>query len=444
MSHRPIINVVVLDTYTEEIIDDFTTTENLVKIYFNSEEMNFDPCLGHIEEKIDSKIHPLIEDLYKISLAIYLSDLMIRRDDQLLVRTISILIAVSNIERWVFFKKKLEGILSQLSGDHFTFNFVQKSQNNVNFIMRRNIDTKKVVSLFSGGLDSLAGVSWLLDREFEPILVSHGSQTKIINIQRKLADSLTNRFEGRITSIQINARTRNIEPKENSQRLRSFLYLTLGCIFALHNGIENLYMFENGVLAMNIPISNARIFLNTRTAHPTFLKMYENFIKEFFNINFNIFNPFLEFTKAEVISLLNNDNFRDLIQNTISCSQLSYLRYSGYSISEIWHCGWCYPCLIRRISMEASNLNDYDVNYAEDLSHNFNDLNEEIKNIIFELINFTNHFNNLNDINEILENFHKFYVSGFNPEPLIRMYQRFVEEARSFLSSIDGCDELFS
>lgn len=410
--------------------------DDFLKIVFSGRKANFKPRFEYLETALGEKLQPLIEDFYRIALAVYISDLNFKRTAKVPNRTIRILISISDRKLWVLHKQSLEGVLYQLSGDNFVFHFVQGKRARRRFAMTRDVEPDWVVSLFSGGLDSLAGVSWLVEKGLKPILVSHSSQTKVTSLQWSLAARLEELFGDDLEFHQINAvRMRGkLKPKEGSQRLRSFLYLTLGCIFALHRGISKLYMFENGILALNVPISNSRIFLNTRTAHPAFLSMYEDLVSKIFGMKLDVINPFLEKTKAEIVSLLDKRGFRDLINKTISCSRLTALIMDRrrIPISKVWHCGVCLPCIIRRIAIDASGLSAFDVLYADDVLEDFNNLVPEGKRVILELLEFSRKLRECKNKDEVLQIFPSFFVERIDPEPLIDMYLRYVDELRGF------------
>jgi hypothetical protein len=91
--------------------------------------------------------------------------------------------------------------------------------------------------------------------------------------------------------------------KETSQRSRSLIFLAFAVLAATsteryRNGeTVPLYVCENGFIAINPPLTIARIgSLSTRTAHPDFLgRMQEIF--DGVGLRINIVNPYAEKTK---------------------------------------------------------------------------------------------------------------------------------------------------
>lgn len=430
------VDVILVDRHTKRALSSFNIAGELLRIQLSGKKANFKPRFEDLETAVGREFQPLVKDFYRIALAVYISDLNFKRMAKVPNRTIRILISVSNRKLWVHHKQSLETVLYQLSGDNFVFHFVQGKQTRHQFEVAGEVDPDHVVSLFSGGLDSLAGISWLTERGLKPILVSHSSQTKVTNLQHSLATRLESLLGDVLEFHQINATRRRgkLKPNEGSQRLRSFLYLTLGCVFALQKGISKLFIFENGILALNIPISNSRMFLNTRTAHPAFLNMYEDLVSRIFNAKLDVINPFLEKTKSEIVSLLDRRGFRSLIKNTISCSRFTALIMDRrhIPISEIWHCGICLPCILRRIAMYAAGLSTFDVKYADDVLKDFSSLAPEGKRVILELLEFCRKLKECKGKDDILTAFPSFFVEGIDPEPLIDLYLRYVEEVRGF------------
>src|SRR5690606_15445410 len=100
-----------------------------------------------------------------------------------------------------------------------------------------------------------------------PLLVSQGSP-KEVGPQERLAQALGlafNRFEGRV-----NERWR--QPYEPSTRGRSILFFAYGVVAASSCGLTRVHVPENGLIAINAPLTRRRIgSLSTRTTHPHFM-----------------------------------------------------------------------------------------------------------------------------------------------------------------------------
>jgi hypothetical protein len=285
----PSINVLVTDNEADEQLSNFLLEPSCLKIRFAGPDANVNDDLQNIEQLVGHELHPLVLDFYKIALSVYIADLQKKKKSKTYCRTISILIAVSDTGKWNSLKQKLEGTLRFLSGDNFKFYFVKSEKQTAPFKFEER--DKRVVSLFSGGLDSLAGAKWLFDQKLEPVLVAHGGRNNMLKVQSALVDKLGQIAGKKLLFGQISARARlgkKLYSKEYSEPCRSFLYLNLGLVFALELGIKKLFVFENGTLALNVPISQSRIYLNTRTTHPVFMEDYKKFgVFHLWSANFN-------------------------------------------------------------------------------------------------------------------------------------------------------------
>src|SRR5439155_19728709 len=78
-----------------------------------------------VEQALGSKIEPLVLDLYRIALVVYVWD--IRSDRTHPPRHFRALISVSNKDKWDGARSHLEATLGFITGDVFSFNFVQNN-----------------------------------------------------------------------------------------------------------------------------------------------------------------------------------------------------------------------------------------------------------------------------------------------------------------------------
>ena len=219
---------------------------------------------------------------------------------------------------------------------------------------------------------------------------------------------------------------------ETSQKSRSFLFLTLASVIALELGIDEIYLFENGVLAMNLPIVPSRSFNNTKTAHPEFLAKFNGFLKAVYKCPTFVQNPFLLRTKGEVISLLNCAEFQPMVQETVSCSDVGRLRYEGVKTSLVRHCGKCVPCILRRFAVDAAQLGSYDGKYQIDILGDFYSLSVEPRTTILQTLDFGHRVESLSD-DDIFNDIPEIYVDNVDPVPIIEMMRRYIIEVKTCL-----------
>lgn len=426
----PKINIQVVDEYSDAALSQYELDENIKKIHYGASR-DFDLYLSEIEKFIGHSLHPVVVDLYKIAVTVYISDLQITRPTRAQSRTICILISVSDKSKWDAEKQHLESTLRILSGDNFTFHFVQGKYPDTGFVFTKK-DEHKAVSLFSGGLDSLAGVKWLVDKAIKPVLVSHDSNSKKTTHVQNILYSGLKKIINNLDSIQVKSRpiSSDLKSKELTQKTRSFLYLTLGSMIALELGISDVYLFENGVLALNIPITTSRIHTNTKTAHPTYISNYNRILSDVFPDAISVKNPFVSMTKGEVISVLNNDSYKPLVKETLTCSRAFKLQITQGTNAK--HCGVCIPCILRRSAMHSAALWDYDDVYASDIVGEFEDIPQEGKTILFQLLYFIRSLDK--DNTDILTNMPEFYIEEVDTNESITMMRRYGIEVKTMIN----------
>jgi hypothetical protein len=154
---------------------------------------------------------------------------------------------------------------------------------------------------------------------------------------------------------------------ERSQRSRAFMHITLGAITSLHAGTNELYMYENGFGALNLPFDATQIGVETsRAANPVFLQTMENFVEMVSGKPFKIVNPFFFLTKAQALRKAQVGKFGVSLAETFSCDRFPDWREGRPQ------CGTCASCILRRLSLEAAGLAACDLgsSYARDVKSN--------------------------------------------------------------------------
>ena len=151
--------------------------------------------------------------------------------------------------------------------------------------------------------------------------------------------------------------------RESSRRGRSFLFVSLALVTAASLGADEVCVCENGPLALNLPLTAAMV--PTRHAHSQFLKAMERFARQLFGTSIRIWNPFELRTKGQLTRTF--APHPDLALETVSCWNQQWAgRGRNYGRG---HCGFCLPCLVRLVSLEAAGIRfpkghfDYDVRH---------------------------------------------------------------------------------
>lgn len=214
------------------------------------------------------------------------------------------------------------------------------------------------VALFSGGLDSLAGVLERLETTDEEVfLISHRSgQPTIKRTQAKLAEALCRNYPGRVHHYSFDCGLASERGAEETQRTRAFLFGSIAFAVAHRLGLHSFFAYENGVTSLNFirrqDLMNARA---SRTTHPQTHALMADFLSEVHGNPVKVVNPFWTKTKTDVFTLLDSVHGRDLINSTVSCSK-TFDRAPGNAT----HCGCCFQCVDRRIAAYAAGLHAID------------------------------------------------------------------------------------
>lgn len=202
----------------------------------------------------------------------------------------------------------------------------------------------EAVALLSGGMDSLIGALDLQARGIDFLAVSQtvrGDGDK----QAEFARVVTGGADARLLQLNPNVST-SWTSKEPSQRSRSLGFLALAILGASAAAIRtggdvNLYLSENGYIAINPPLTAARLgSLSTRTAHPEFLSAVQQ-VLSLVGLPVTIKNPYILKTKGEMlVECANQGALGTLALASTSCGRFQHYGYT--------HCGRCVPCQVRR------------------------------------------------------------------------------------------------
>ena len=326
-----------------------------------------------------------LADLLDVVMAVYAADRRSRRDFKGIAsgqRRISVRIGVRNPGLWATAEvgQKLHELLYWLSEDEWSFDFVKRraipsAAESELFLFRLPPTTPVTVSLFSGGLDSLAGLaSHALERSRgSNVLVSGYTHGRLAHQQRSQVDIIRSAW-GRGEVLEHIPEVHHVavpfgihkpigHQEEKSQRTRSLVFLTLGVATALQAGTEMLWVYENGVGALNLPMNETQLGAdNSRGVHPRSLLLAEDFLRVALQRTVHISNPFLFSTKTQMCRALINSGFAYAVSYTISCDGFPQRIHNQPS-----QCGHCTSCILRRQSLRASGLEQYDHGFRYDV-----------------------------------------------------------------------------
>jgi 7-cyano-7-deazaguanine synthase in queuosine biosynthesis len=306
---------------------------------------------------------PVAMDLLLLGGAVFCADKLALRVDaaDLWTRDLELQLPVSAVDLWSAASDRLHETLSFLSGDRWRVDFVEREVPVADTQETLKGAEDEVVSLFSGGLDSLAGVIEILEAPGRVVLVGHHDSSLTDNRQTALFARLSGHYgSDRVTQRRLllrpaaaNATQHRPLPeqeREDTTRARSFLFIAAGLAIADALGPNTaLYIPENGFIGVNVPLTDARAgSLSTRTTHPFFMDRMRVLLNEL-GLRHPLENGFRLLTKGEAVERSpNRDLLVSLAPETISCSHPEYARLRHL---DQGNCGYCYPCLIRRASL---------------------------------------------------------------------------------------------
>jgi hypothetical protein len=298
-------------------------------------------------------------DILALAALVYLADTRIsriRHAEDSWTRELSIELPVFNFKKWSFVSEMFAKMLNFLTGDRWEISFTQRDKTlSENNLIAAEYD---VVSLFSGGMDSLISTINHLESNHSVALISHAGDSYTKNVQQKLLEEFKDKYSNIAPSYfnlwMFFKKNFILDGEiENSTRSRSFLFFAFG-IFALSgmNGINVLQVPENGLIALNVPLDDLRIGSHsTRTTHPFYMNLWNRILSEL-GLPYSIENPYWNKTKGEMaVECLNKDFLLKTIKESTSCSSPQKVRWLGQPSQ---HCGYCVPCLIRRAAMHKA------------------------------------------------------------------------------------------
>ena len=218
------------------------------------------------------------------------------------------------------------------------------------------------------------------------------------------------------------------------------MFLSLATAVAEGLGLYEIFIPENGILAINVPLAACRTgSRSSRSAHPRFLWYFEKIVNQLFGQEYKIRNPFIFKTKAEVLEVFKGTGIEGELANSIPCSRYSYgvMMDKRRGKRVCTHCGACFACLIRRAAMIKADLADQDAEYIIRSFREFIPLREGERLGLIHLVDFCNAISDASDDQILLRHPQLFLPNQYLPDaekgsiPAIevaRMYRRFANE----------------
>ena len=330
-----------------------------------------------IEQPFMRRLMPVERDALDISMAGYTADRRSLRERRKKTstgqRNIEIKVAVREPQVWERHevKEELHRLFEWMSGDCWTIELIpcrglKEEDIGQEYLFATQPEAPAAVSLLSGGLDSLAGFAGQLGGQIyrSHVLASAYTNSRQRAQQTRLVDIVAETLRDRGTTgqpklehvaVPMGINTKLGNDVEKSQRMRAFVYLTIGVITAKQAGSDTLHVHENGVGALNLPLNETQLGVdNYRGVHPRSLMKVERLFSKVFEQEIHIKNPFLFNTKAEVCAALPRAGLSEAVRETVSCDKFP-LRMPGTP-----QCGVCTSCILRRHALWSAGLRECD------------------------------------------------------------------------------------
>lgn len=319
-------------------------------------------------------------DLLSIAAGAYALDRVVRRrktqaKNEFGGRTFKVCFHVADVAYWEgSAKDRLADLLYFLTSDVWLLSFASHDRSSFVQVQKSlelpNAERPQRLALYSGGLDSAAGLGCqLLRGQRNILLLTVGHQSTIrprcIRQLRQLRSTLPQAatlFQASFIVHLDNAK--ELKEQETSQRVRGFLFCTVAALVAAAWGIHDIDLYENGPGAINLPLvagagSNG---LSTRGAHPSFLAKMTGLASEALERELVFGLPFLWSTKASMVrEIAREPKLVPWVEQSLSCV------HSSLRVPVTSHCGKCPACIERRQAFVAAGIDDDRTGYKTDL-----------------------------------------------------------------------------
>ncbi len=325
-----------------------------------------------IEKRYEATLSGSVQDFLYASMGAYIADLRIprRTAEDRWSRALTLHLPVFVQSRWRSASRSFAAALEFLTGDDWTISVRERCGDRPEPSAPTDPELPRTVSLLSGGLDSLVGAIDLLSTGDAIAFVSHHGGGSTPKFQNDTFGTLRVRYGEQCSKNQFYV----VGPKlggdgEPSKRSRSMLFFGLGV--AVANAIGEtvpVVVPENGLISLNIPLTRTRSgSSSTRTTHPHFIARLRQALIDL-GVSNDIEMPYRHLTKGEMLAnAADRDALETMLPLTMSCSHSEVARWKGATPGV--HCGYCFPCLIRRAAVTAAGLEEADAPYTFDVRH---------------------------------------------------------------------------
>jgi len=306
-------------------------------------------------------------DLMEIATTVYVVDQLVARPGKQELNTgsswgrdLRVEIPVREPQAWNGHADRLAELLAWLTDDSWDLEFTQLGDGTGPLdapqgFLFDTVPDRAAPVLFSGGLDSAAGLADLLTSA-DAVAVSVDTNNWMQHVQQRVLRELNTAPRGVCVPVRYRVSMRGQKrPAESTQRSRGLLFLAAGIATAWTLRQDRLQVFENGIGAINLPYLRSQFGSQASKAmHPRTLRMAQELAAVISGRPFRIDAPGMTSTKAQLILKAPADADHALAR-TVSCD-------TGFSARVPCHapCGTCPSCLLRRQALHSADKDGLD------------------------------------------------------------------------------------
>lgn len=320
-----------------------------------------------LTQKLGRTLSPRVADLIEMAAAVHLVDRATKRPTatragEAWSRHLRLRIGVRDTKSWDDEGKRVEltRFLRRLTDDTWQFEFVERvaparPAECISFLFDTPAGAD-LVALYSGGLDSIAGLLLDVEAGAHPLLMSVGTNPRLIKSQNETLALLRRDCAVNSPRVPVALHLTRMRAPESTQRARGFGFLALAAATAALAGLTDVHVYENGIGAINLPYTAAQAGTQaTKAMTPDTLRRASSLFSSVLDHEIRVADPCMLATKAEMCRRM-PAAARDAIVASKSCDTAFAHRSSAASHS----CGACTSCILRRQALHASGLGDLD------------------------------------------------------------------------------------
>jgi 7-cyano-7-deazaguanine synthase in queuosine biosynthesis len=303
---------------------------------------------------------PWAQDLLMIARAVYLADRKALRKhaEDGWTRTIRLSVPLWEPDPWNNTKARalLHDVLTTLTGDRWDLRLRPGGHGHPRQRQLWSDVQATEVALLSGGLDSTAFAAWLANQSHGQVQFVMFYEPTTKRRQAEIVKHISALWGSDFCWYQLSQSVQGHgSALDRSSRSRGLLYMATAVYAAAALGARTVLVPENGQLAVNLPLSPSRVgACSTRSVHPRTLNLLNSLIAHL-DGGISVINPLSDQTKGEVCLRGRHAGLAsEALFHTVSCSHPPIKRRAHAP----YHCGYCYPCLVRRSGLWHALGND--------------------------------------------------------------------------------------